>query len=288
MIFFTQRAAAKEREVLAALPQGGAGLGRFARQMILNGFGAEGQRRLRAATAVVAGVGGLGGAAALYLAAAGIGRLVLFHPGPLELPDLNRQTLMRPEWLGRERAACARETLLRLYPDVEVVALAEAIGPESAPPWLVRAQVALDCRHNFGERFLLNRLCLEAGVPLVEAAMNAGEGYVTVVRPGVTPCLNCLFAEGDPGWDPLGFPVLGAVAGTLGCLAALEAIKVVTGWGEPLYGRLLSLDLERGEVRVLRLRRDPGCAACGGDGGGGRRVRPAVTPRRVGGGRGRA
>lgn len=241
----------------------GDGGGRFERQVSLPGFGWEGQRRLRGATALVAGVGGLGGAAALYLAAAGIGRLVLFHPGSLELPDLNRQTLMRPEWLGRERATCARETLRGLYPDVEVVAVPEPVRPDNALTWLRQADVALDCRHNFGERFLLNRLCVETEVPLVEAAMNAGEGYVTVVRPGLTPCLRCLFPEGDPAWDPLGFPVLGAVAGTVGCLAALEAIKLVTGWGEPLCGRLLVVDLERGSARTLAARRDPACPVCG-------------------------
>lgn len=170
---------------------------------------------------------------------------------------------MRPEWLGRSRAFCARETLRSIYPDVEVVAVEGPLTAASLTPWLRRAQVALDCRHNFPERFLLNGLCLDAGLPLVEAAMNAGEGYVTVILGGRTPCLRCLFPAGDPAWDPLGFPVLGAVAGTVGCLAALEAVKVVTGWGEPLTGRLLVTDPATGYHRVLRLRRDPACPACG-------------------------
>lgn len=240
----------------------GAGAGRFARQVMLPGFGPEAQRRLRAATAVVAGVGGVGGTAALYLAAAGIGRLVLFHRGPLEEPDLNRQVLMQPDWVGRSRAFCARDTLRRLYPDVEVVAVEGPLTAASLTPWLRLARVALDCRHNFPERFLLNDLCLGAGVPLVEAAMNAAEGYVTVLGGEDAPCLRCLFPEGDPAWDPLGFPVLGAVAGTVGCLAAMEAVKVVTGWGEPLTGRLLVLDLATGYHRLLRVGRDPACPVC--------------------------
>ncbi|MGO9973052.1 MAG: TOMM precursor leader peptide-binding protein [Solirubrobacteraceae bacterium] len=236
---------------------------RFDRQLTLPGFSADAQLRLRNATALVAGVGGVGGAAATYLAAAGVGRLVLLHPGPLELPDLNRQTLMRPEWLGRSRADCAAGTLADHYPDVEVVALAEGVNESSTGRWLQEATIALDCRHNFPERFLLNELCVATGVPYVFAAMNAGEGHVTVVRPGRTACLRCVFVEGDPAWDPLGFPVLGAVAGTVGTLAALEAVKVLTGWGLPLHGRLLVMDLSDATFRSYATQRDPACPVCG-------------------------
>ncbi len=235
--------------------------GRFDRQLIMSGFGPAEQERLGRATAMVAGIGGLGGTAATYLAAAGIGRLVLFHPGLLELPDLNRQTLMRPEWLGRERAECARETLNGYYPDVEIVAVNQGVGRELSS-WLPEVEVVLDCRHNFPERFLLNSLCVAAGVPLVEAAMNEADGYLTVILPEETPCLKCLYPEGDPGWDPLGFPVLGAVSGTLGCLAAIEAIKLITGWGQPLKGRLLLLEMEGGNTRTLPVQRDPFCPVC--------------------------
>ena len=235
---------------------------RFDRQLTLPGFPADAQLRLRNATALVAGVGGVGGAAATYLAAAGVGRLVLLHPGPLELPDLNRQTLMRPEWLGRSRADCAADTLAAHYPDVEVVALAERVDESSTGRWLQETTIALDCRHNFPERFLLNELCVRTGVPCVFAAMNAGEGHVTVVRPGRTACLRCLFVEGDPAWEPLGFAVLGAVAGTVGTLAALEAVKVLTGWGLPLHGRLLVMDLSDATFRSYWTKRDPACPVC--------------------------
>lgn len=191
---------------------------------------------------------------------------MLLHQGALEVPALNRQVLMRPEWLGRSRAFCARETLRSIYPDVEVVAVDVPLTAAALAPWLRRSQVALGCRHNFPERFLLNRQCVEAGVPLVEAAMDGAASYVITVLPGRTPCLACLFPAGDPRWDPLGFPVLGAVAGTVGCLAALEAVKVLTGWGKPLLGRLLVLDLEEGETRRLTVDRDPGCAVCGSRG----------------------
>jgi molybdopterin/thiamine biosynthesis adenylyltransferase len=236
----------------------------YARQLSMPGFGAAAQRRLAESTVLIAGVGGLGGATASYLAAAGVGRLVLFHPGDLERPDLNRQTLMTPSWLGQPRVECAEATLRRHYPDVEVVAVPEPITAEQTSPFLVHADVVVDARHNFPERLLLNRLCVQLGVPMVEAAMNGAEGQVSVVRPGETACLACRCGDGDPDWEPLGFPVLGAVAGTVGCLAAIEAIKVVTGWGEPLGDRLLSLDLERMIFHSLPIRPDPACPVCAG------------------------
>jgi len=236
----------------------------YARQLSMPGFGAAEQERLADSTVLVAGVGGLGGAAATYLAAAGVGRLVLFHPGPLEQPDLNRQTLMTPSWLGKLRVRCATVTLRRHYPEVEVIAVPEPITAAGASPFVAQADVVIDARHNFPERLLLNRLCVEQGVPMVEAAMNAAEGQVSVVHPGETACLACRCGPGDPDWEPLGFPVLGAVSGTVGCLAAMEAIKLVTGWGEPLHDRLLTLDLERMIFQTLLLTRDPQCPICSG------------------------
>jgi molybdopterin/thiamine biosynthesis adenylyltransferase len=236
----------------------------YARQLSVPGFGVAAQRRLAESTVLIAGIGGLGGAAATYLAAAGVGRLVLFHPGPLERADLNRQTLMTPSWLGQPRVDCAAATLRRHYPDVEVVAVPEPITADQTSPFLVRADAVVDARHNFPERLLLNRLCVELGVPMVEAAMYGAEGQVSVVRPGETACLACRIGDGDPQWEPLGFPVLGAVAGTVGCLAAMEAIKVVTGWGEPLDDRLLVFDLERMIFQKVPVTRNPACSACAG------------------------
>jgi molybdopterin-synthase adenylyltransferase len=236
----------------------------YARQLTLPGFGVAAQRRLAESTVLVAGVGGLGGASATYLAAAGVGRLVLFHPGRLERADLNRQTLMTPSGLGQLRVECAEATLARHYPEVVVVAVPEPITAEQTSPFLVQADVVVDARHNFPERLLLNRLCVQLGVPMVEAAMNGAEGQVSVVRPGETACLACRCGDGDPQWEPMGFPVLGAVSGTVGCLAAIEAIKVVTGWGEPLGDRLLTLDLEHMIFQTLPVTRDPACPVCSG------------------------
>ncbi|WP_308726835.1 MULTISPECIES: HesA/MoeB/ThiF family protein [Frankia] len=233
--------------------------------MGIPGFGVSAQRRLSGATVLVAGVGGVGGAAATYLAAAGIGRLILVHPGVLEEPDLNRQTLMRPDRVGDARVECAADTLRAHHPDVEIVALDRDLTDPSLPRLIAEADVVVDARHNFPERYLLNRLCLATQIPLVVAAMNATEAYLLVVRSG-SPCLRCVFPEGDPSWEPLGFPVLGAVAGTVGCLAATEALKIAGGFAEPAVGRLIHLDLWDTDLRTPRTRRDPACVDCGSGG----------------------
>ncbi len=235
---------------------------RFERQLTLSGFGLPGQERLCEATVLVAGVGGVGGAVATYLAAAGVGRLVLVHPGVLETPDLNRQTLMRPDRVGEARVACAADTLREHYPDVTVEAWDRDLFDPHLPGLVAGSDVVVDARHNFPERFRINRMCLDLRVPLVFAAMNTTEAQLLAVAPG-GPCLRCVFADGDPQWDPLGFPVLGAVAGTVGCLAAMEVIKIVSRFGEPSTGKLLAFDLWDMDFRSFPVVRDPRCVDCG-------------------------
>lgn len=238
--------------------QGGS---RFERQFGLPGLGAQQQAGLRAATVVIAGVGGVGGAAATYLAAAGVGRLELIHPGMLELPDLNRQTLMTPVDLGFPRVHAAAVTLRRHYPDVEVVAHDAGVADDVTSAALARADVVLDARHNFPERYLLNRLCRERGVPSVVAAMDGVALQLMTCAPG-GPCWRCVFPRPDPQWQPLGFRVLGAVAGTVGCLASAEVVKLLTGAGVVLRGRLLYGDLWEMSFRSVPVRPAPGCTDC--------------------------
>jgi molybdopterin-synthase adenylyltransferase len=237
-------------------------LERYSRQIQLPDLGEAGQKALKNTTALVSGVGGLGGTVALYLAIAGIGKLILVRGGELRLDDMNRQILMTDDWVGKTRVTKAQETLSQINPDVEVEAIAEYITPENVDALVQRSDIALSCAHNFPERDLLNAACVRWQKPMVEAAMNSMEAYLTTIVPGKTPCLSCLFPE-KPDWDRRAFGVLGAVSGTLACLSALEAIKLITGLGKPLLGQLLNMDLANMEFHKLRLYKDPGCPVCG-------------------------
>lgn len=239
-------------------------LERYRRQIMLPGFGEVAQQRLKDSTVLVTGVGGLGGTAALYLAVAGVGRLILVRGGELRLDDMNRQVLMTHDWVGQPRVIKAQETLQAINPDVQVQAVIEYITPENVDALVQAADVALDCAHNFTERDLLNAACVRWGTPMIEAAMNDMDAYLTTIVPGQTPCLSCLFPE-KPDWDRRGFGVLGAVSGTLACLTALEAIKLMTGLGEPLLSQLLTMDLSRAEFAKRHTYHDPNCPVCGRD-----------------------
>ncbi|MEB3230930.1 MAG: HesA/MoeB/ThiF family protein [Leptolyngbyaceae bacterium] len=235
---------------------------RYARQMMLPGFGAAGQLKLKQSTVLVTGVGGLGGTAALYLAVAGVGKLILVRGGDLKREDMNRQILMTDDWVGKPRVTKAKETLAAINPDIEIEAIAQYVTADNVDQLVQSADLALDCAFDFKERTLLNNACVRWDKPMVEAAMNDMEAYLTTIVPGKTPCLSCIFPE-IPEWDRWGFGVLGAVSGTLACLTALEAVKLITGLGEPLLGRLLTMDLARAEFAKRRPYHDPNCVVCG-------------------------
>ncbi|MFB2898598.1 ThiF family adenylyltransferase [Aerosakkonemataceae cyanobacterium BLCC-F50] len=234
----------------------------YHRQMMLPNFGEAGQQKLRQATVLVTGVGGLGGTAALYLAVAGVGRLILVRGGELRQDDMNRQILMTDDWVGKPRVFKAKETLSAINPNVEIEAIPEYVTPENVDSLVLQADVALDCAHNFDERDLLNAACVRWRKPMVEAAMNGMEAYLTTIIPGKTPCLSCIFPE-KPDWDRRSFGVLGAVSGTLACLTALEAIKVITGFEKPLLSELLTMDLGGLNFAKRRPYHDPHCPVCG-------------------------
>lgn len=237
-------------------------LERYSRQMMLPSFGELAQKRLKSATVLVTGVGGLGGTAALYLAVAGVGRLILVRGGDLRLDDMNRQILMTDDWVGKPRVFKAKETLEAINPDIKVDVVHDYVTAENVDSLVQSADMALDCAHNFTERNLLNAACVRWRKPMVEAAMDGMEAYLTTIIPGVTPCLSCLFPE-KPDWDRRAFSVLGAVSGTLACLTALEAIKLITGFSQPLLSQLLTIDLNRMEFAKRRSQRDRACPVCG-------------------------
>ncbi|HEX7896513.1 MAG TPA: ThiF family adenylyltransferase, partial [Planctomycetota bacterium] len=183
------------------------------------------------------------------------GRLVLAHAGPLRLDDLNRQSLMSHAGIGKPRMASAVRRLKELNPRLEVEGVEENVSEENAARLVGKADLALGAAPLFGERFLMNRECVRAGKPYVDAAMFGMELSVMSVRPG-TPCLSCLYPEEPPAWKRR-FPVLGAVAHAAGALGAAEAIKLLTGLGEPLAGRLLRGDLSDMSFRTIRLSSGP-------------------------------
>ena len=238
-------------------------LERYRRQMMLNGFTEEHQRRLKASTALIAGIGGLGGTAALYLAVAGIGKLVFAHYGNLTLSNMNRQILMEHGWIGKSRVVQAMKSIEDINPDVEIEIYDERTSEGNVDKMLDGVHIALSARPNFHERRILNSSCVKFRIPMVEAAMNGMEGYMFDVIPGVTPCLHCIYPDDNPEWEELGFPVLGAVSGMLGCLMALEAIKILTDYGRPLFFQMLAFNTLDMEFRKLNIRRDAACEICG-------------------------
>jgi molybdopterin/thiamine biosynthesis adenylyltransferase len=231
-------------------------------QMTVAGFGEEGQRRLKAATVMVSRVGGLGGLVAYELAAAGVGRLVLAHGGTLKPSDLNRQLLMRHNALGQARVDIAAESLTALNPRLEIVAVPENISEANATELVGRTDVVVDCAPLFEERFAMNDACVRLAKPMVECAMYETEAHITSFKPGKTGCLRCLYPEKPDDWQRR-FPVIGAVSGTVGCLGAMEAIKIIVGLGEPLFNRLLTCDLRAMSFNSVRLRPSVNCPVCG-------------------------
>jgi molybdopterin/thiamine biosynthesis adenylyltransferase len=235
---------------------------RYRRQLMLPGFTEEHQKLLKESGALVAGVGGLGGTAALYLAAAGIGRLVLVHAGTVTLSNMNRQILMKNR-INTGRVVQAKETIREMNPDVDIDVFDERITDRSAATLVASVQIALSARPNFEERRTLNKACIEKGVPMVEAAMNGMEGYLFNVIPRVASCVHCVYPEDDPSWKELGFPVLGAVSGMLGCMMAIEAIKLLTGYGKPLLSEMLVYNTMDMDFRKVKIPRNEQCEVCG-------------------------
>jgi molybdopterin/thiamine biosynthesis adenylyltransferase len=231
-------------------------------QMWVHGFGASGQERLKGSTALVTRIGGVGGMAAYHLAAAGVGRLRLAHAGNLRPSDLNRQLLMSHAGLGTPRTDLAVRRLQELNPHVAIEAIPENANDENAERLVRGVDVVVSCAPLFTERLALNREAVRQGKPLVDCAMYELEAQLTTIVPGRTPCLACLYPEPPPAWKRE-FPVFGAVAGVVGSLGAMEAIKVLAGLGEPLAGRMLLCDLRDMTFRKVGVQRRAGCAVCG-------------------------
>ena len=232
-------------------------------QTTVEGFGEKGQRKLKNASVMISRIGGLGGLVAYELAAAGVGRLILAHGGDLKPSDLNRQLLMKSKAVGSSRMDCAVERLKELNPRLEITPIPENVTESNVSDLVAEADVVVDCAPLFEERYLMNREAFKQGKPLVECSMFEMEAHITSFKPGSTGCLQCLYPEKPDYWQRR-FPVFGAVSGMVGCLGAMEAIKIIAGLGTPLFGRLLTCDLKSMKFNQVHLHPSPNCPVCGG------------------------
>jgi molybdopterin/thiamine biosynthesis adenylyltransferase len=236
-------------------------LTRYARQIGPGVFSIEGQLRLKNSTALVTRVGGMGGPAALALVMAGVGRVIIAHGGRMISPDLNRQVLGSEGVLGKPRARHFAQYLRSMNRFVTVEAIDHEPDDHEALELAGRVDVVVSCPPGFEERLRLSRAAVRAGVPLIDAAQWGMTGTLIAVDPGRTACLRCVYPE-DPPFEEH-FPVVGAIAAAVGALAALEAIKILSQTGKPMFGRLWTIDSYQARTLMVELSRDPNCPCCG-------------------------
>ncbi|HEY6897668.1 MAG TPA: molybdopterin-synthase adenylyltransferase MoeB [Rhodocyclaceae bacterium] len=240
---------------------------RYSRHILLPEIGIEGQERLRAASMLIVGAGGLGSPAALYLAAAGVGTLLLADGDTVDATNLQRQIIHRDSRVGMPKAESGRIALAEMNPECNVVPLLQRLEGEALEQQIAAVDVVLDCCDNFATRHAVNRACVKFKKPLVSGAAIRFDGQVAVFDPRVAdkPCYHCLFPEGQDV-EATRCAVTGIFApitGIIGATQAAEAMKLVIGCGESLSGRLLLLDGLSMNWREIRIPRDPGCEVCG-------------------------
>jgi len=240
---------------------------RYARHILLDDLGIEGQEKFLAAHALIIGAGGLGSPAALYLATAGVGHIVLADDDSVELSNLQRQLLHTTASLGRPKAESGRDMLAAFNPETTVQARVERLDGTALDAAVAAADVVLDCTDNFATRHAINRACVHHRKPLVSGAAIRFDGQVSVydLRDDGAPCYHCLFPEADDV-DEVSCATTGVFAplvGIIGSMQAAEALKVLAGVGRTLAGRLLQLDLRDMGWHSVNVRRDPECPVCG-------------------------
>jgi molybdopterin/thiamine biosynthesis adenylyltransferase len=233
---------------------------RYSRQIGPGVLTSEGQLRLKNSAALVTRAGGMGGPAALALVMAGVGRVVIAHGGRMISPDLNRQILGSEEAIGKPRADSFAQYLRSMNQFTQIEAIDHEPDDAESLDLARRVDVIVSCPPTFEERLRLNRAAVTAGIPLVDAAQWGMTGTLVVVEPGRTACLQCVYPE-PPPFEEF-FPVLGAISAATGSLAALEAIKLLSGCGQPLSGRMMTVDAYRGRTAQMQLTRNPACPCC--------------------------
>jgi adenylyltransferase/sulfurtransferase len=245
-------------------------LERYARHIVLREVGGAGQAKLIAARVLVIGAGGLGSPLILYLAAAGVGTIGVVDDDRVSLSNLQRQIVHRSQDVGRLKTESATDTVRALNPDVRLIAHPERLTAENAARLIAGYDLVADGSDNFATRFLVNDACFFAGIPLVSAAVTEFDGQLATYKAwdksGPYPCYRCLFPEPPP---PEAAPncsetgVLGAVAGVMGTLQAVEVLKEIVGVGDSLAGKLMIYDALAAQFRTVTVRPDPACRLCG-------------------------
>ena len=235
---------------------------RYARHLVLREVGGAGQQKLKAARVLLVGAGGLGAPAALYLAAAGVGTLGLADPDTVSLSNLQRQVLYQTTDVGRSKVEVAAERLAAVNPHVSIETHPVWLDAANARDLVARYDLVLDGTDDFSSRFAVSDACLAEGKTLVSGALGRWTGQVGVFQG--RPCYRCLVPEVPPDAETCALVgVVGALAGVVGSMMALEAVKLITGAGEALLGRLLIYDALAAETRTVRIGVDPACPACG-------------------------
>ena len=241
---------------------------RYSRHILLDPIGIDGQIRIRESRLLIVGAGGLGSPAALYLASAGVGKIILADGDTVDLTNLQRQILHGQSSLGLAKALSGQTALARINPEVAVVPITERLAGQQLEALVADVDAVLDCCDNFDTRHAVNRACVAYRVPLISGAAIRFSGQVAVfdARRADSPCYHCLFPEGEDA-EEMRCAVTGVFApltGIIGATQAAEALKLISGAGQSLVGRLLLLDALNMEWRSVRYGKDPHCAVCAG------------------------
>lgn len=235
-------------------------MNRYIRQTGIQGWGAEGQERLKNSTAFIAGAGGLGSAVLYYLASCGTGVLRICDYDTVEISNLNRQILHGQKDIGKTKTESALETLSELNPYIRIVPLKERLTPANADDLVGDADIILDCLDNFPARMIINRIAVNRSIPMVHAGISAFQGQLIFLHPPDTPCLACIFPKEVPSKTT---QVIGATAGIMGSLQALEAIKYLSGIGGNMKHRMLFFDGNDMSFETMKIVKNPDCTVCG-------------------------
>jgi len=237
---------------------------RYSRQIMLPKIDVAGQEKLLASRVLLIGLGGLGAPVSMYLAAAGIGHLILVDFDTVDLTNLQRQIVHSTADIGRAKVDSARDNLLRLNPDIRITNLNKKLNADELREQVAQADVVIEGSDNFASRFAVNEACVKMHTPLVSGAAIRMEGQVSVyLNNGKGPCYRCLYKdEGELDTSCSHNGVLAPVVGIIGSIQATETIKVITGVGKVLDGRLLLLDAMNMDWRSLKLKKDPACPVC--------------------------